>query len=582
MTTWKKAALGAAATLLLLAAIAVVALKLLVDPERLERVARDQARQAWSRELQVGAIRLELWPLPALRVRDVRLEHPSEPPIVAGTVTAELELLPLLVGQARYRTLHFKDATLVWEGTPWRVEEAVVEAGSDLKNVRVTGSLWRNRRHVALTAQFDDLSRLGVAGALTRGRIELDWGGAQLTAQGRVPLDGTMRHHALGVDMKGKTPRDVFAFLGSGHKPVAPFTARFETREHQGRILIEKLDVSLGRLRVKGDIDHAPGPRPVTKLRLVSERVDWTRTYLDMGGVAVPPPQPPQMFHDTPLAWWMLTGLVGKSGSIDATFGTLVLRNGVVLGNLRLKGAYADDRLDIASFSTDMLGGSAKGSIVLEGRKKAARLNFDGSGLLMERWMKERNSVVPFTGGPMKVTAQLASSGESLRDLVAGISGPFHVRMGHGVLASARAGEAEAKLTSAMGGKESNAIEFECAAFALPFRSGRARGERIIGARTSASVLVTSGFVDMRRQELDLRGRLKARSGVSLATIAGDVKITGSVRQPRMSLDETATPKAIARGAAAIATLGLSAVGTAIADSEDARRNDPCEVVFRK
>jgi hypothetical protein len=68
---------------------------------------------------------------------------------------------------------------------------------------------------------------------------------------------------------------------------------------------------------------------------------------------------------------------------------------------------------------------------------------------------------------------------------------------------------------------------------------------------------------------------------MGLATIAGDVKITGTVRQPRMSLDESARPKAIARGAAALATLGLSAVGTALADSEEARRNDPCQAVFR-
>ena len=38
MTTWKKAVLGAAATLLLLAAVAVVALRLLVDPERLKQM----------------------------------------------------------------------------------------------------------------------------------------------------------------------------------------------------------------------------------------------------------------------------------------------------------------------------------------------------------------------------------------------------------------------------------------------------------------------------------------------------------------------------------------------------------------
>ncbi|HUP96446.1 MAG TPA: AsmA family protein [Usitatibacter sp.] len=581
MGSWKKAAAWAAAAVTTVAVVGLVAVKLLVDPERLKQIARDKAKKAWSRDLQVGNITLELFPLPALLVHDVRLEHPTEPPIVAGSVIAEFELMPLLVGQTRYRNLYFKDATLQWEGVPWRVEQAMVETDPELRDVRINGTVWRNQRPVAVRARFEDFSKLGKPGALTSANVELEWHGAKLVASGRMPLDGTITHHALDVDLRAESLTDICAFWGLKRNPPAALNARFHARENEGRILIENLAASLGKLRVNGQVEYTPGPRPVTNLRLATEYLDWTRTYLDAGGEPAPPPKPPELFHDTPLAWWMLESLRGKEGRVDATFGTLVLRNGVVLRNLKLKAAYKDDNFDIASFTTDMLGGSATGRIQLDGGKKSVRFDFEGKELLLERWFKERGSTVPFSGGPMRVTAKLNASGNSMRQIVGGITGPMHIRMGRGVLSSPRAGEAEAKMTSAFSGKESREIEFECAAFALPFRGGRASGERLIGARTTASHLITSGAVDMRTQAVELKGRLRPKSGVGLATIAGDVKITGTVRQPRMSLDEAATPKAVARGAAALATLGLSVVGTAIADSQDARRNDPCEAVFR-
>lgn len=581
MTPLRKAVIGTVVTLAILVLGAAVALKVMVDPQRLEKVARDKAKEAWGRDLAVGDIQFELWPLPALWVRDLKLEHPTAPPIRAATVTAEFELLPLLIGKVRYRNLYFKDATIEWEGKPLRVEEALIESETGMHDVHITGSLWRNRRSVALKAQFDDLSRLGKPNAVTSGQVELDWGQAQLTAKGRLPIDGTFRNPAVAVDAKGESLRPIFEFFALEQRPVAPFTARFEVNEREGRIAFDRIDASFGRLKIKGDALHTPGARPVTDVRLVADRLDWTQTSLDLGRPPVPPLDPPQMFRDTALAWPLVVGLVGSSGTIDATFGTLVLRNGVALKNLRMKGKFADDRVDIATFATEMLGGTAAGSILIEGRKKSARLNFDGTNLMLERWFKERGSATPFTGGPMKVTTRLTASGNSMRDLAATITGPFNVRMGPARLASERAGAAEAKMTKAFSGKESNEIEFECASVALPFQAGRASAAQLFGARTTASTLITSGFVDMRAQDLDLRGRLRGRSGaVGLATIAGDVKITGSIRKPKMALDETATPKTIARGVAAIATLGLSAVGTAKADSEESRRNDPCDAVF--
>ena len=154
--------------------------------------------------------------------------------------------------------------------------------------------------------------------------------------------------------------------------------------------------------------------------------------------------------------------------------------------------------------------------------------------------------------------------------------------MGRGVCASEKAGHAEDVMASAFAGKNSASIEFECIGASLPFEAGRASAKTLIGARSTASNLLTSGYVDLREETVGLHGRVKPTTGkVGLAAIAGDIQITGKLRAPHASLDPVGAPAAIARGAAAIVTLGLSAVGTAAAEARQARSDDPCESVFR-
>jgi AsmA family protein len=160
------------------------------------------------------------------------------------------------------------------------------------------------------------------------------------------------------------------------------------------------------------------------------------------------------------------------------------------------------------------------------------------------------------------------------------VTGPITIRMGPAVWASEKAGDAEAMMTNAFAAKGAGQIDFECVAVALPFQEGVATAHPIIGFSTAASALITSGKVDLREESLDVSGRVKPKSGVSLglATIAGNVKIAGPLRHPKMTLDPAGTPELIARAGAAIATLGISAVGTAMVDAAQAKKNDPCEV----
>ena len=155
--------------------------------------------------------------------------------------------------------------------------------------------------------------------------------------------------------------------------------------------------------------------------------------------------------------------------------------------------------------------------------------------------------------------------------------------MGPGVYVSQKAGDAEAAMVAFASKGSAGRIAFECAGADLPFARGRATGAALVGLRSDVSRLLTSGYVSMRDDTVDLRGRLRPKPGigVGLADIAGDIRISGNIRAMKVTLDPDAKPKAVLRAGAAIATFGLSLAGSAIANA--AREDvDPCTAVFRK
>jgi uncharacterized protein involved in outer membrane biogenesis len=624
---------GAAALLVLAGALALHAL---VDPDRLKRVARDKAQAAWSRNLAIGEISLELFPLPALFATDVALGNPSWSKwpnlLTAERVTARLELLPLLAGEARVKRLDLDgvrlqlevapDGAKSWEMAPAKpsakggasgdsqllnlrtvrihnadilyrpqkgavaplhIEEATADGQPGLRDVRIVANAARGKRWVQIDAEFADLSRWGVPRASSQARIDADWGDTQVAIVGRIPLSASVAGHEVRVDLKSAALNDMLSFFGIEQRRTAAAEAHFESRGTQDVVEITRLNAALGKFNFTGVAKVTlSAAKPVIEGRIGTERLDWARVQLDAGEPPVAPLPPLEMFYTVPLGWDLLEALQGTRGIVDARVGSLLLRNGLQLHNFNARLKFDDDRLTVDPFSTDMLGGSASGTLYLEGRKKSARLKFDGTNLLLERWFRERGSQIAFTGGPMKIAASVSGSGHSMKSLAASMTGPVTIRMGHGVLASQKAGQAEAAMVGLAPGlaeKGAARIEFECATAVLPFAAGRAVAEPIVGVRTAASHLLTAGVVDFRDQSFDLRGRLKAKAGVTLgfAAIAGDVKISGKIREPSMTLDPVGTPGAIARGVAAVATLGLSVLGTGLVEAAQAKK-DPCEL----
>lgn len=628
MPRLRRWAIWSVATIAVLGIVGAASLHALIDPERLKRVVRAKAQAAWSRDLAIGEASLQLWPVPALHLEKVALANPagSKYPYLlqADSVSARFALLPLLVGEVRIKGLDIegvkanlevaKDGATPFQrqresrpsegdlldlteisitnaviayrprGAPatlWRIEVASAEADSGLRNVQLEANIARNTHPLKVRAELADLSRLGIEGAVTQGKIELDWGRTQATITGQIPLEASVKGHSITADLKAESLSDMLAFFDVGRRSRARAEMHLESRESQGRIDVTRFKATLGKLMVTGVGQWSlSGPKTVFNARLEADRLDWAQTMLDAGGPVIPPLEKDELFHDEPLAWPLLVAMQGKQGKADARIRSIRLRNGIELKNAKATLAFDGDVLNMSPFTTEMLGGSATGSMRFEGRKKGVRVNFDGTNLLLERWLRERGSKVPFTGGPMKVKASFSTAGNSMKELAAAITGPVTIRMGPGVWASQKAGDAESMMVSALSKKDSGKIEFECVGASMPFASGRASAKPIVGTRSTVSHLLTSGYIDLRDETLDLRGRVKARpgGGIGLSILAGDVKITGKMRAPKMSLEASG---AVARVGAAIATGGISLVGTALVDAASAD-SDPCQLALGK
>jgi uncharacterized protein involved in outer membrane biogenesis len=636
---WRRAALGSAGALLVVGMAGVIGVHALVDPERLKSMAHDKAAQAWSRDLSVGELSLSFLPWPGLAARDIALANPawakSRTLVHVDRVVARFEILPLLVGKVRIAgleldgvkaalevspdgkvswdlaspppadaarggapddagllaldTLRLRDVDIVYKpksggAIPWHIESATAAGSSGLRNVDIEANLSRRSRALKVKARIEDLSHAGSPGAISEGQIQLDWGQTQLTLEGRLPLDAALKGYALKADLEATSFDDLLAFFEVKKGRTAAARLHLEAREAAGWIEITQLAGTLGAFKFTGDAKvSASGPRTVVRARLDGDHLAWERFLLDAGFPPLPGLEPDEMFHDGPLAWPLLVALQGSEGTVELKLKSLVLRNGVELRGWKSSFAFVNDHLDLKAFSADLLGGSGSGAMAFDGGKKVVNVNFEGNGLLLERWFLERHIAIPFTGGPMKVTASFTGTGESLKSVAATITGPITIRMGRGSWTSEKAGHAESLMTSVFSSSQAGSIDFECVSLALPFENGHAQSPLIFGARSTASQLLTSGSIDLREESLDLKGRVQPRAGkVGLATIAGDIRISGKIRHPHVALDSVGTPAAVVRAGAAIATAGLSLVGTAKLDAAQSKKSDACEAVFAR
>jgi uncharacterized protein involved in outer membrane biogenesis len=628
MRKWQKRSLIGVSLLVLILLIGAVTAYRLTDSAHLKAIAHDKALQQLSRELTIGDIGLKLFPYPRLHASKVTLANPDWARdahlVEAADVTVDFAFLPLLRGEVEVSGMHFEgvqinleiadDGKRSWdfphnqnssnfaqtltalsakhssvrlrtakaEPAVWQLQELRADGARGLRKVAFDLQLARNNHLLKMDGKLDDLSAIGQPGAVSNGVIHASAGQASATISGQIPLDLALQNYAITASFEAASMQELFAFLKLDRRSPAAMKGSVDLHAVDKKTDIKNLRLQLGQLNLSGDGSwDRSGSRPHFNANLLADRVDMTQTFLDAGQPPLPPKKPGKLFRDKALAWHLLVDLDGIDGKVDAKIAALKLRSGIEVKDASAKMTFNNDRMTVHAFSGQMLGGSASGDAVFEGRKKALQLNLQMKATSLEQWFKQSGKKVAMSGGIMNVDARVVGAGNSLNDLAAAMSGPVNIRVGAMKILSPKAGQAEFWLTGLFSAKESDRVDLACISARLPFESGVAQGEAIAGARSDVSQLLTRGTVDLRDQTVDLHGRVRARSGINLgiSNFASEVKIAGPLTKPELKLDEAGAVGAIARIGAAILTGGVSILATSIWDGANPE-SDPCQVVF--
>ncbi|MDB5759854.1 MAG: hypothetical protein JWM30_3143 [Burkholderia sp.] len=633
MAGWRKKAAVTVAALALLLVVAVLVAHAMFDGEHLKAMARERVRADWSRELAIDTLSLRLFPVPGLRATGIALSAPAwahEPQLAAADLLdVQLSWRALLSGHIAPGALRIEGAHLTleraadgrknWEiesrnrGTldwrqlvqvdagkvdiayrdgdakprSWHMATLSASASPNWQKLRIDGTVDHAQQTMTLQAQLVDLSQLGVEGAATDGDIAARWPTGQLTVNGRLPLSINSSEAAATVALEAQSMDGLLRFLDiDPAQPLqAPLSVHATLKGGADSLAISGLRVRLGQTEASGELRlQRKDGRMRIDGELSSPDVDWAVLTRDAGRPPPPPIPKDELFRHHPLAWAGVDALDGIDTALKVKLQKLKLRSGVLLTDVAATVDSHDDKVDLPAFSMQLLGGKASGSLKLRGAKRSAQLKIAASGVRLDRFMIERGRKVTVNGGAMQIDANVDGRGESLREMAASLNGLATIRGGATLIRSEKAGEVESMLTSMqalLSEKDAPQIRLACFAGTLPFSNGVA-AKAVVGARSEASKLLTSGSVDLKRQSTDLHGRVRARSGISLgiAALTGDVSISGPLRKPKMALDPVGTPSALARLGAAVVTGGLSLVATAAWDTANPGQ-DPCEAAIR-
>ncbi|MDR2549322.1 MAG: AsmA family protein [Desulfobulbus sp.] len=242
--------------------------------------------------------------------------------------------------------------------------------------------------------------------------------------------------------------------------------------------------------------------------------------------------------------------------------------------------------LAIKPLRLGLAGGTIEGEVALDasGKTPTAALRLNGRQVELGKL----DAKGPIVGGKSDIKADLKSSGETVRALMASATGETSVSVGEGRLRNKAVDVAAGDLLFQVLGainpfaKKEDATQMECAAVRFVIRDGVATADKGIALRTGQVDVVGSGTVDLRSEKLDLGIKPQPRGGVGLSLttpLAGLVRVGGTIAKPSIGIDAAGTLKTAASVGAGLATGGLSTVGEMLIDKASADA-DPCRTAL--
>jgi uncharacterized protein involved in outer membrane biogenesis len=375
---------------------------------------------------------------------------------------------------------------------------------------------------------------------------------------------------------------------------LPPFRLEAGLGDQAGGYRIEDLKVKLGESDLAGRLSvvvDSAGPR--IDAAFSSNLID-VDGFLPPGekkaapGKKAPPDGAKRLFPADPL----------PLAALDAAEVQLTLRvKRMVAGGAPIEDLFVDvslrqGRLKVKRLGAGLFGGTIDASLGLDGSSApgaalAARLNIEGvdTGALLKT-MKLTDLL---QGGLLDAKIDLTGRGASVRGLMGSLTGEVVATLGRGRVHTSALDLAGADLASKAFAslnplaESDEYTELSCAALRFLLKDGMATAEKGIAVQTPKMNVVATGTVNLKTEEIDFAVKPEARQGlgINLSSVAGMVRLTGTLADPTVGLDALGAAKGALSVGTAIATGGLSVLAEGLMGRATADEN-ACQTALGK
>jgi uncharacterized protein involved in outer membrane biogenesis len=433
-------------------------------------------------------------------------------------------------------------------------------------------------------------------------QVTIDTAGARITIEGELgqPMEG--KGLALDLAMKTDSLGTLSGLAGTELPPLGPMEVSARLSDSEAGYQLEGLKARVGKTDVSGRLAAIlTGKRPRVEAQLTSTNIDLADFTTAAGGAAVPEKdektqKEKRVFSDDPLP---LDGL--RSVDADVTLqADRVTAQGLQLQNVDLKLALDGGRLLVKPAKAQVAGGTISAGIDVDARGKVAGLTVtvDGSQIDRGRLIKEIKGSDIMSGGKTDLTLRLKGRGNSVRAMAAGLSGEVLVVAGEGRInnksINLAGGDVRTELFSMINPfmKEEQYTTLKCGVVRYDIKDGMATTENGIVVETDKLLILGTGTINLKNEQLALlieskpkedvvKGTLKSLIKVGDVSLAGLVQVGGTLAEPGLELNPAGVLKQGASVTAAVATGGLSTLAMRLIE-EATKDENHCLTAQRK
>jgi uncharacterized protein involved in outer membrane biogenesis len=411
-------------------------------------------------------------------------------------------------------------------------------------------------------------------------------GGATFTVKGTIAEPKAGRGVALELSAKGGSLADMTALTGSELPPLGPYSVLARLTDQEGGYQVEGLQARMGESDVSGSAGIAlGGPRPRITAALTSTKLDFKDFGVEpqpaVEGTAAPSGDAGgsdgRVFPADPLPF---DGLKAVDASVKFT-GQQVIKAPVTMENVAANLTLENGKLTVTQLDTGISGGTVaiNGVVDASQAKPGVALKVTARQVEAGTLSQTLGLTKVLSGGKVDLDLDVTGTGNSVREILAGLNGTSNMEMGQGRINNRFAeivlADLVKLLTFSGSGDSSN---LNCMVIRFDFANGLATSKGLV-VDTNGATIVGSGDIHLDSEKLDMRFDPGAKE-TNLVNLAIPVMVGGTLASPSVVPDPAALAQGVAGVAVGAATGGvfgaLAGLATGGSDSGSGTGDNPC------